>query len=212
MDPGWAAHQLMAIRTLMERSAVYRRALAPIMILTGTAGTLAACAGVFIPIDSPRRFIAFWLGVSAIPLTGSLILVRRQALYAAEPFWSLPTRRVTQAALPPLAAGLLISLILFWQFRGQDGQIENVIAMIFLPLAWVVLYGCALNAAGFFMPRGMKLFGWIFVLGGAGLLCIGIPDIPRRWYGHGIMGLFFGVLHLAYGVYLYFTEHARSAL
>ncbi len=33
-------------------------------------------------------------------LTASLLLVRRQALKAAEPFWSPPTRRVSQAVLP----------------------------------------------------------------------------------------------------------------
>ena len=52
----------------------------------------------------------------------------------------------------------------------------------------------------------MKLFGWIFILGGCGLFALGIPDLPRATYAHGVMGFFFGALHLAYGVYLYFTE------
>jgi hypothetical protein len=29
-------------------------------------------------------------------------------------------------------------------------------------------------------------------------------------YAHGIMGFFFGVLHLAYGIYIYFTEQRRD--
>ena len=37
---------------------------------------------------------------------------------------------------------------------------------LWLPLSWVVLYGCAFHAAGFFMPRGMKIFGWAFIVGG----------------------------------------------
>lgn len=83
--------------------------------------------------------------------------------------------------------------------------------MLWLPLAWVVLYGCAFHAAGFFMPRGMRLFGWVFILGGCALFAAGIPDrIDRLTYAHGIMGFFFGVLHLAYGAYLYSTEQRKN--
>ena len=45
MDSNWAEKNLEAIRTLMERSAVYRRALAPIMSFTGVVGLLGAFAG-----------------------------------------------------------------------------------------------------------------------------------------------------------------------
>src|SRR5438132_963526 len=117
MDTNWAAEHLQVIRTLMERSAVYRRALAPVMILNGVLGT----------------------------------------------------------------AG------------------------------WIILYGCGFHAAGFFMPRGMKVFGWALILGGCALLAIGIPDRYHRLeHSHAIMGFFFGLLHLAYGTYLYFTEKRRN--
>ena len=35
MNTNWAEENLKAIRTLMERSAVYRRALGPIMLMAG---------------------------------------------------------------------------------------------------------------------------------------------------------------------------------
>jgi hypothetical protein len=61
------------------------------------------------------------------------------------------------------------------------------------------------------MPRGMKLFGWVFILGGCGLFAAGIPDWPGRLAcAYGIMGFFFGALHLAYGGYLYFTEQRKN--
>ncbi len=83
--------------------------------------------------------------------------------------------------------------------------------VLWLPLIWVVLYGCAFHAAGFFMPRGMKIFGWAFIIGGCGLFAAGVPGWARPLdYAHGIMGFFFGGLHLAYGVYLYFTEQRRN--
>ena len=40
METNWAAEHLQVIRTLMERSAVYRRALAPIMTFNGAIGQL----------------------------------------------------------------------------------------------------------------------------------------------------------------------------
>jgi uncharacterized membrane protein len=62
------------------------------------------------------------------------------------------------------------------------------------------------------MPRGMRLFGWAFVVAGCGVLAVGIPDrVSPATYAHGIMGIFFGILHLAYGVYLYFSEQRKNA-
>jgi hypothetical protein len=77
----------------------------------------------------------------------------------------------------------------------------------------MALYGCALHAAGFFMSRGIKWLGWIFIACGSGLLLCMFVDVhvpvlygcgPEG--GHLAMGASFGLLHLAYGIYLYFTE------
>lgn len=211
MESNWAAEHLQVIRTLMERSALYRRALAPIMTYNGAVGTVAAIAGWACKIDSPRGFIVFWACVAGVALAGSFLLVRRQALRAGEPFWSPPTRRITQAMLPGLVAGMIIGIVVYAVVAVQAGGVGNFPGMVWLPLGWVVLYGCAFHAAGFFMPRGMRLFGWAFVIGGCGLFAVGIAD-RIRWsdFAYGIMGFFFGVLHLAYGIYLYFTEQRRD--
>jgi hypothetical protein len=211
MESNWAAEHLQVIRTLMERSAVYRRALAPIMIYNGVVGLAAAGAGWGLGIGSPRGFILYWAAVSVAALTGSFLLVRRQALSESEPFWSPPTRRVSQAMLPALAAGLMIGAAVLAQAGAPSASGKGLAGMLWLPLIWVVLYGCAFHAAGFFMPRGMKIFGWAFVVGGCGLFAAGLPDGAKPLeYAHGIMGFFFGALHLAYGVYLYFTEQRRN--
>ena len=95
MENNWAAEHLQVIRTLMERAAIYRRALAPIMTLAGAAGTAAGLAGYFLKLESARAFAIFWMSVGVVAVVGAFLLVRRQALKDAEPFWSLPTRRVT---------------------------------------------------------------------------------------------------------------------
>ena len=152
-------------------------------------------------------FVAFAMG-------GSFFLVRRQALKAGEPFWSPPTRRVTQATLPPLAFGLFIGIASFVSYNSVLTYIALGVP-IWLPIIWVALYGCAFHAAGFFMPRGMRVFGWACVIGSCaiGTLCLFTgfaKSIPDRILANGVMGFFFGVLHLAYGVYLYFTEPRRD--
>jgi hypothetical protein len=115
---------------------------------------------------------------------------------------------VTQALLPPLFAGFVASAL-----AGVFSEEAPWLAWWIVPV-WMVLYGCAIHAAGFFMPRGMKLFGWGFILAGCGaavrfMLSAG----STRWpLAHLLMGFSFGGLHLGYGVYLYFTERKKSEL
>lgn len=198
----------------MERSAVYRRALAPIMIYNGVVGSVAAAVGWWWRIGPPQAFILYWAAMGVIGMAGSFFLVRRQALKDSEPFWSPPTRRVTQAFLPPLAAGCMITIIAFLReppavHRPGLGPMG---VSLWVPVAWVVLYGCAIHAAGFFMPRGMKLFGWAFIVGGCAVLGADLTGgaHPSAW-ANAVMGFFFGGLHLIYGAYLYFTEQRRNA-
>ncbi|HEY5911955.1 MAG TPA: hypothetical protein VJA21_15235 [Verrucomicrobiae bacterium] len=206
MESNWAADNLQVIRTLMERTAVYRRALAPIMIYNGLLGITGGVAGWFLNIATPRTFVGFWTAVGVLGLAGSLLLVRRQALKENEPFWSPPTRRVAQGFVPPLFAGSISALLALldpsWDFLPAWA----------LPTFWILLYGCALSAAGFFMHRGIKLLGWIFILGGCALMasrcCSATQLSPKD--GHLVMGGVFGGLHLAYGLYLYFTEQRRD--
>jgi hypothetical protein len=147
------------------------------------------------------------MAVSVMALLAAILLARRQALKDAEPFWSPPTRRVAQAFLPPLFAGMILGVLT--GFGPQSDRLQSWM----LPGAWMVFYGCALHAAGFFMVRGIKLFGWGFVLGGCALLAAGVLGglrLPSH-SGHWLMGATFGGLHLAYGLYLHFTEQSRKA-
>src|SRR6266704_2137657 len=151
MESNWAAEHLQVIRTLMERSAVYRRALAPIMIFNGILGIAGGVFGTILKIDSTKGFIGFWAGAGLLALAGSFLLVRRQALKEAEPFWSPPTRRVAQALLAPLFIGSIAGLL------GLTCPSWDFLQAWALPAFWMLLYGCALNAAGFYMHRGIKL-------------------------------------------------------
>ena len=203
METKWAEENLQTIRTLMERSALYRRALAPILLFAGMLGVTAATAGLLLHLNSTRSFGILWLNTAVIAIAGSFLIARRQAVKDKENFWSPPTRRVAQALLPPLTAGMCVSVVAVYLMGDGAGGGINLL----LTLVWLMFYGCALHAAGFFMPRGMKWFGWIYIGFACAILCFsafGQSDVAIN--ANWLMGFFFGVLHLAYGAYLYLTE------
>jgi len=133
------------------------------------------------------------------------VVVRRQALREREAFWSPPTRRVAQAMLPSLYLGLIAGLVLAFAADEPD------LTWVLIPV-WMALYGAALHAAGFFMPRGIKVLGWVFIIAGTLLLLglIALQGGPEFRYTHPVMGGLFGGLHLAYGIYLHFTERKNA--
>jgi drug/metabolite transporter (DMT)-like permease len=201
METNWAVDNLQTIRTLMERSALYRRALAPIMILAGIIGIAAGLTDWLCRIESNRGFVWLWLVTAIISLAGALLLMRRQALKDSEPFWSPPTRRVCQALLPAFIVGLVMACLILAFSSGSGGAGIQILLVIL----WVLFYGCAVHAAGFFMPRGIRWLGWIFIIVGCVLLSslnLGVDHLQPNL----LMGGLFGGLHLAYGIYLHFTE------
>jgi len=186
---------------------VYRRALAPTMVWNGVVGVIGGFCGWVFRLDP--IFILFWSGLALLSIAGSFLLVRKQALRDSEPFWSPPTRRIAQALLPPLCIGAFINVAsaLVVPFTGEPEFPTFLIAV------WLWLYGCAAHAAGFFMTRGMKLFGWMFIAIGC---CIAMALFRSpRWAWHCspflLMGTTFGGLHLVYGIYLYLTEKGKNA-
>jgi hypothetical protein len=221
MNKDSALENLQTIRTLMERSALYRRALAPIMLFVGGFGIVAAAAGYFLNFSSHTGFIAYWLGVASVAIAGAFALVRRQALQSDEPFWSPPTRRVAQAMLPALTAGLAVGVLAFI-FCARESNIEATVGttshagdLFWLAAIWAMLYGLALHAAGFFVSRGFRLFGWLYLIAGGAIFLLGSSggSSELNWpISHGLMGGLFGGAQLAYGIYLKLTGEEQTAL
>jgi hypothetical protein len=208
MDTNWAAEHLQTIRTLMERSALYRRALAPISLFAGVVGILAAIAGAALKIEMAGAFAAYWMAVAAVTIAGSLFLVRRQAVQQGELFWSPPLRRVAQAMFPPLLVGLALGCVViggFWQM--------GTMVISLLLILWTLLFGLALHAAGFFMPRGIRWFGCGFIAAGMAMMVLLFwnPFNQLNLSPHWVMGIVFGGFHLACGVYLQLTERKNGA-
>lgn len=212
MDNNWAAEHLQTIRTLMERSALYRRALAPISTFVGVVGIVGGMLGWKLKIVVAGLFAFYWMAIGVVAVIGALMLVRRQAVSQGEAFWSPPTRRVAQAMAPALFVGLVFGCVtvgVFWLSK-------NLIEPLWLVIFWTLLYGLALHSAGFFMPRGIRLFSFAFIGISLALILLLITesiDLRNETIRvlHWWMGVIFGASHLAYGIYLYFTERKNEA-
>lgn len=205
----------------MERAAVYRRALAPVMGLVGITGIAAAVFGAVRDFDSSSRpFAAYWAAIAMLCLVESFLLIRRQAIRQLEPFWSPPTRRIALAVSPAFFTGLVMGFLFF---VANPSRWDYVMMLV---LIWMVLYGMAMHAAGSFMPRGFRFFGWAYVVAGLGGLAWfvinpvpGTPvsdtpvPTPFPWGSANVaMGALFGGGHAAYGLYLRFTEKSAKVV
>ncbi len=212
MQEEWASQNLVVIRTLMERAAVYRRALAPVMGLVGVTGLAAGAFGVARGYETSRPFAAYWAAIALLCMAEAFLLIRRQAIRELEPFWTPPTRRIAQAVAPAFFAGLMMG-VLYFVVNPPSWDLLMLLVVI-----WMALYGLAMHAAGFFMARGFRLFGWGYLVAGLGGMAWWAwwvanpqPDAALTpafpWGSANVwMGVLFGGGHAVYGLYLHFTE------
>ena len=77
MNEAAAREDLQTIRTLMERAAIYRRALAPMMLAAGVLGVVAAAVGWSVPLAEAPGFLALWVGTAVVVVGISSALIRR---------------------------------------------------------------------------------------------------------------------------------------
>ncbi len=191
-----AAEELRTIRILMERSALYRRALGPLYCFAGAVASITAGVGYFARLDHPMAFVVLWGAVGVSVLLASFAWTRQQALRAAEPVWTPPARRFALSMAPALFVGAAGTLLLL-KFVNQDpGHIWA------LPLLWLAGYGLALNAAGACAVEGLQRIGIAF-LGSALLLGISVGFNVGHLsvaQSHLWMGMTFGVIHLVAGL------------
>ena len=216
VTPEKAAEHLQAIRTLMERSVLYRRALAPSMLAAGILGLITATAGWFAPethfLSTQRGFVLSWIATAAAAGAAAVAATRRQAIMDREPFWSPPARCVAWAVLPAMAAAAVVARAAI----SVGGNSVHFVAWA-APCLWLALYGCALHSAAHQMTRGIRWMGWIH-LGGAIVGALFLPSLMNSLSSimaiktaHLIMGATFGVSHAAYGLRLAWTERSTRS-
>jgi len=195
MDSRQAAHTLEVIRTLMERTCQYQ-------LLTARAGLAAGClAGTgallfcFLDPANPAQFAVVWALVFAGSLLATLMGTVMRGREYGEQVWSRQARAVLLALAPALFAALVLSIFFF--ARGEH---------LWLPGVWMVCYGQGALATAAYAPAMIRWMGMVVLpLGGLTLWLGPAWAVP-------MMGLVFGLGHIALGVLLLLNERRGRRL
>ena len=197
-----AEEDLRVIRTLMERATVYRAVSAPSALVAGLLSLLAA-GGVYINNEvrpvlgrtvRPREFVVAWIVVFILSALANAYFLRREAISSGRPFVSSAMRLALRAIIPNL---LIPALFTIWFFQtGYLGAQELQLVAV-----WVAFYGLALLSTSLFAPRSLVLLGWAFLLVSLSIpVLANVVDDLTDDAPDSIMGITFGVFHVAYAI------------
>ena len=175
-----AIDDLRFIRETMRRSASFTAISGLGQVAVGISAAGAAALAALQPSD--ERWLAVWLIEAPLALAIAAATTARKARRAGETLLSRPGRQVAGSLLPPLAAGLLLTLAL-----ARAGEYT------LMPGTWLLLYGAGVVAAGAFSVRVVPVMGVSFMAAGACALVA--PDAWRDL----LLAAGFGGLHVAYG-------------
>ena len=178
-----AEESLRFIRRTMERSSTFTAAPGLGGAGMGAIGLIAAVVAA--SQSSPERWLVVWLLAAAVALGIGAAAMWRKAVRLGVPLAGAVGRRFAMSLAAPLVAGAALSWGL-WMNGVWD----------LMPAVWLLLYGTGLLAGGALSVAAIRLLGLAFMtLGVAALLT------PPAW-GNIWLGMGFGVLQLAFGVYI----------
>lgn len=217
MDTKQQLEHLAEMRALMERSTRF-------LSLSGLSGVwagLCALAGVAVvyayldmsPISDGSKldyyieaistmrwglhyeilFVLIALSVLATALAGGVFFTTRKARQRGEKIWDASSRRLLWAMAVPLLTGGVFCLSL----------LENGYISLLAPCT-LIFYGLALVAGSKYTLRDVGNLGYFEI-------ALGLLGVYNPGYGLELWAVGFGVLHIAYGLFMYFKYDAPSA-
>jgi hypothetical protein len=178
-----AIDHLQYIRRTMEGAASFTAVPGVGGVLMGVtafgAGALAHTSGS----ADPLRWLEIWMLEGIFAMALGLLFAYRKARRIQVELFSRPARKFMLAFAPSLLVGAVLTSAL-WQ-AGQA---------VFLPGAWLLLYGAGISAAGAFSVRIVPVMGTCFLaLGSAAMFS------PPAW-GDAWLAAGFGGLHIIFGI------------
>ena len=178
--PTRAAEDLRYIRQTMERSAAFTAVSGGGQILLGI--TALAASWIASRQASASSWLRVWLAEAIVAVAIALFSMNWKANRSSLPLFSGPGRKVALGLLPPLAAGGVLTFLLFR---------AGVTAA--LPATWLLLYGAGITTGGMFSVAIVPVMGVCFMIVGA-LAALG----PAAW-GNWFLAAGFGGLHIIFG-------------
>jgi hypothetical protein len=171
---------LSFIRSTMERATAFTA----VPGWGGVAMGLTALAATALAHGKVTRdeWLAVWLTASALAFTIGGWTMTLNARRAGTPVFSYSGRRFVLSYVPPLAVGVLLTLVLV-----RAGLYSA------LPGTWLLLYGTGVVTGGAYSVRVVPIMGLCFMAFGAVALLA-----PVSW-GDWLMAGGFGGLHIVFG-------------
>ncbi len=207
-----ALDHLRVIRTLMERSNIYRAVSAPAALIGGLLSLGVAIYGISQNILSKRFsnhvFFYAWLGVLVITSIINLFLLMRESGSKGQPTITDGLRMALRAIVPPMLTGGVLGGSMIW--FGYDIALGAIV--------WVLCYGMALQATVSFAPRSIILLARAFLITGQVLAIIFFVQIHQglsKWKEDEALitlGLTFGLYHIVYAIAIFCTKRVNSDL
>lgn len=195
MDSRQAVRTLEVIRTLMERTTQYQFLTARAGLAAGSLAGSGALAFLALDPEDPRAFGAVWAIVFVGSLLSTCIGTVMRSRECGDRVWSRQARTVLLALAPSLFAALVLSVFFF--VRGDH---------LWLPGVWMLCYGQGAMATAAYAPAPIHSLGITVLLMGAVTLALG-PAFAVL-----MMGLVFGVGHIALGSVLLAIERRQTML
>jgi hypothetical protein len=176
-----AMDNLRYIRLAMERAGSFTA-------VPGVGGTLMGCTALVAAALAARqvnafRWLAVWVAEAGLALLIGIAATARKSARARMPLLAAPSRRFLAGFIPAMAAGALLTLVLF-----------HAGTLAFLPGTWLLLYGAGVVSGGAASVRVVPLMGACFMAAGAAAL-LG----PGSW-GNLLLAGGFGGLHILFGI------------
>ncbi len=181
--PQRAAEDLRFIRETMERSSSFTAVPGWGQVAMGL--TALGAAWIARQQTLPSTWLQVWLGEALAAAAIAFAATWTKAQRAGLPLTSGPGRKFAFSALPPMAAGALLTVFLY-----RTGLTRN------LPGAWLLLYGTGVVTGGAFSVSSVPVMGLCFMLTGAAALLS-----PSAW-GDFFMAAGFGGIHIAFGIWI----------
>lgn len=183
---GRAADNLRFIRDTMERAASFTAVPGWGGVAIGFTALVAGAVAFRRPV--PGQFLV-WLVEGVTALTLGAVFVHWKSKRLAAPLRSRPALRALLSFAPPLAAGALLTWVLF-----RQQQLAAIAGM------WMLLYGVAVVTGGAFSVRIVPVMGICFMVCGA--LSFLAPATAQNL----CLMAGFGGLHIVFG-YLIARRH-----
>jgi hypothetical protein len=168
------------IREMMERSASFTAVPGyggMLMGVTAVAAAYIAAQQVYL-----RNWLVVWLTEAFLAFAIGLLAMWQKSKIGGQSLFSTPARKFAFSFVPPLVAGIAITLGL-WRYEHYE----------MMAPVWMLCYGAAIVTGGAFSVRIVPVMGWLFITCGA--VAFALPVV----YGNYLMAASFGAMHIVFG-------------